>query len=309
VSAKQYQRLAGRPVLRHCLETLVRHPRVDGVRAVIHPADRALYDEAAAGLALLPPAEGGASRQDSVRNGLESLAGAPPALVLIHDGVRALLTPALIDRVIDGLQDHVAVLPALPVTDTLKRVADGRVDGTVERAGLARAEQSLGLRPRIGTGFDVHRLGPGDGMVLLGVWVAGPWRLIGHSDADVGLHALTDALLATCGAGDIGDHFPPSDPQWKGQASSLFLEHAARLVREAGGTILNADVSLVAEAPKIAPHRQAMRATLARLLGIAIERCSVKATTNETMGFVGRGEGIAAIATASVFYAPKGDAE
>lgn len=157
---------------------------------------------------------------------------------------------------------------------------------------------------RTGNGYDVHRFGPGDHVTLCGVAIPHGRALCGHSDADVGLHALTDALLATCGAGDIGDHFPPSDPQWRGQASSLFVEHAAQLVRRAGGTILNADISLIAEAPKIGPHRQDMRAALARLLTIDVGRCSVKATTNEQMGFVGRAEGIAAIATASVAYAP-----
>ena len=114
-------------------------------------------------------------------------------------------------------------------------------------------------------------------------------------------------LLATCGAGDIGDHFPPSDPQWKGAASHIFLEHAAAIVRKNGGTIMNADVSLIAEAPKIGPHRQAMREKLAEMLGIDLQRCSVKATTNEKIGFVGREEGIAAIATATVVFGRKPD--
>ena len=357
---KQYQRLAGRPVLRHCLETLARHPRVDGVRAVIHPADRALYDEASAGLELLTPAYGGASRQQSVRHGLESLADAPPELVLIHDGVRALLAPALIDRVIDALRDAPAVLPALPVTDTLKRVADGAVGGTVDRSGLyraqtpqgfrydailqahrgfagesmtddcalaeaagvkvvvvageetnikitdradlARAEQSLAgsMRPRIGMGFDVHRLGPGDGLVLMGVPIAGPWRLIGHSDADVGLHALTDALLGALAAGDIGSHFPPNEQRWAGADSALFLRHAGELVAAAGGMIEHVDVTLICEQPKIGPHRQAMVARVAALLAIAPARVSVKATTTERLGFAGRGEGIAAQAAATI---------
>ncbi len=155
---------------------------------------------------------------------------------------------------------------------------------------------------RTGNGYDVHRLEDGDGVTLCGVFIAHDRRLSGHSDADVALHALTDALLGTCGAGDIGDHFPPSDPQWRGAASELFLRHAVRLVGEAGGRVLNADVSLIAEAPRIGPHRAAMRARLSEMLGIAFERCSVKATTNERLGFIGRGEGIAAFATASVLY-------
>lgn len=160
---------------------------------------------------------------------------------------------------------------------------------------------------RTGNGYDVHRLEPGDGVTLCGIFIAHDRRLSGHSDADVALHALTDALLATCGAGDIGDHFPPSDPQWKGAPSRIFLEHAARIVRANGGTIMNADVSLIAEAPKIGPHRQAMREKLAEILGISLDRCSVKATTNEEIGFVGRREGIAAIATATVVYSKDDD--
>ena len=155
---------------------------------------------------------------------------------------------------------------------------------------------------RTGNGYDVHQLEPGDGVTLCGVKIPYDQRLKGHSDADVALHALTDALLATCGAGDIGDHFPPSDPQWKGAASRIFLEHAAKIVRDHGGTIMNADVSIIAEAPKIGPHRESMRKMLAEMLDIELERCSVKATTNEKIGFVGRGEGIAAIATATVVY-------
>jgi 2-C-methyl-D-erythritol 4-phosphate cytidylyltransferase/2-C-methyl-D-erythritol 2,4-cyclodiphosphate synthase len=155
---------------------------------------------------------------------------------------------------------------------------------------------------RTGNGYDVHQLEPGDGVTLCGVFIAHDHRLKGHSDADCALHALTDALLATCGAGDIGDHFPPSDPQWKGAASRIFLEHAARIVRERGGRIMNADISIIAEAPRIGPHRQAMRQALAEFLSIDLERCSVKATTNEKIGFVGRGEGIAAIATATVAF-------
>lgn len=160
---------------------------------------------------------------------------------------------------------------------------------------------------RTGNGYDVHQLEPGDGVTLCGIKIAHHLKLKGHSDADVALHALTDALLATCGAGDIGDHFPPSDPQWKGAASHIFLEHAAAIVRKNGGTIMNADVSLIAEAPKIGPHRQAMREKLAEMLGIELQRCSVKATTNEKIGFVGREEGIAAIATATVVFGRKPD--
>ncbi|MBO0902747.1 bifunctional 2-C-methyl-D-erythritol 4-phosphate cytidylyltransferase/2-C-methyl-D-erythritol 2,4-cyclodiphosphate synthase [Jiella sonneratiae] len=175
------------------------------------------------------------------------------------------------------------------------------------REDIARADAKLKDRHpmidvRTGNGYDVHRLVPGDHVTLCGVRIAHDQALDGHSDADVGLHALTDALLATCGAGDIGDHFPPSDPQWRGMASHVFVERAVAIVAEKGGRIMNADVSLICEAPKIAPHREAMRAKIAAITGLAMDRVSVKATTNEQLGFLGRREGIAAIATASVVY-------
>ncbi|MCJ8147551.1 bifunctional 2-C-methyl-D-erythritol 4-phosphate cytidylyltransferase/2-C-methyl-D-erythritol 2,4-cyclodiphosphate synthase [Shinella sedimenti] len=180
----------------------------------------------------------------------------------------------------------------------------GNVKLTLQK-DIAMADQRLSHAlpdVRTGNGYDVHQLVEGDGVTLCGLFIPHDQTLSGHSDADVALHALTDALLATCGAGDIGDHFPPSDPQWKGAASRIFLEHAAEIVRKAGGTIMNADVSLIAEAPKVGPHRDAMRRNLSEFLGISLERCSVKATTNEKIGFIGRREGIAAIATATVVY-------
>ncbi len=180
----------------------------------------------------------------------------------------------------------------------------GNVKLTLQK-DIAMADQRLshGLPDvRTGNGYDVHQLVEGDGVTLCGLFIPHNQKLSGHSDADVALHALTDALLATCGAGDIGDHFPPSDMQWKGAASRIFLEHAAGIVRANGGTIMNADVSLIAEAPKVGPHRDAMRRNLSDFLGISIDRCSVKATTNEKIGFIGRREGIAAIATATVVY-------
>jgi 2-C-methyl-D-erythritol 4-phosphate cytidylyltransferase/2-C-methyl-D-erythritol 2,4-cyclodiphosphate synthase len=155
---------------------------------------------------------------------------------------------------------------------------------------------------RIGTGFDVHAFGEGDHVMLGGVRVAHERGLQAHSDGDVVLHALCDALLGALVLGDIGTHFPPSDPQWKGAASRLFVEHAASIVRSYGGRIANADITLICEAPRIGPHREAMTIALANMLGIAATRISVKATTNEKLGFIGREEGIAAIATASVVY-------
>ncbi len=156
------------------------------------------------------------------------------------------------------------------------------------------------LEPRTGIGYDVHRLIPGDGVWICGHFIEHTHRLDGHSDADVGLHALTDALLGAISEGDIGTHFPPSDPQWKGAASYQFLAHAAELVRSRSGKIVNVDVAIVAEQPKIGPHRSAMVAAMAETLQIAPNRVSIKATTNERMGFAGREEGIAAFATATV---------
>lgn len=155
---------------------------------------------------------------------------------------------------------------------------------------------------RTGNGYDVHAFEPGDAVVLCGVSIPNDRKLSGHSDADVGLHALTDALLATCSAGDIGVHFPPSEDRWKGAASRLFVEHAAALLRSRGGRIANVDVTLICEEPKIGPHRDRMLDAMAEMLGISKTRVSVKATTNEKLGFIGRSEGIAAIATASVIF-------
>ncbi|MBO0662682.1 bifunctional 2-C-methyl-D-erythritol 4-phosphate cytidylyltransferase/2-C-methyl-D-erythritol 2,4-cyclodiphosphate synthase [Jiella sp. MQZ9-1] len=175
------------------------------------------------------------------------------------------------------------------------------------RQDIAAADRTLKERQamidvRTGNGYDVHRLIAGAQVTLCGVTIPHDQTLDGHSDADVCLHALTDALLATCGAGDIGDHFPPSDPQWRGAASKIFVERAVAIVREKGGRIMNADISLICEAPKIAPHREAMRAAVAEMTGLSLDRVSVKATTNEALGFLGRREGIAAIATASVVF-------
>ena len=153
---------------------------------------------------------------------------------------------------------------------------------------------------RIGQGFDVHRWGPGSSVWLCGVEIPHDRTLIGHSDADAGLHALTDAILGAIADGDIGDHFPPSDPQWKGAASDRFLVYAAERVAARGGRIVNVDVTLICEQPKVKPHRQAMRERLAALLDLPLDAVSVKATTSEGLGFTGRGEGLAAQAAACV---------
>lgn len=367
---KQYRPIGGRPVIEHTLSTFLAWDQSAPIAVVIHPDDEALFAPIPARLAAgerIITLHGGATRQQSVLAGLEALGATGITHVMIHDAVRPFISTDILDRTVTLFENGAtSVLPALAVTDTLKRGAQSQVVETVSRQGLyaAQTPQSFRYRDiveahraaaasnrtdftddasiaewaglqvtltegsvdnvkltlkrdiamadeklshglpdvRTGNGYDVHQLEAGDGVTLCGVFIEHDQRLKGHSDADVALHALTDALLATCGAGDIGDHFPPSDPQWKGAASSIFLEHAAKVVRGNGGTIMNADVSLIAEAPRIGPHRQAMREKLSEILGIALERCSVKATTNETIGFVGRREGIAAIATATVVY-------
>jgi 2-C-methyl-D-erythritol 4-phosphate cytidylyltransferase / 2-C-methyl-D-erythritol 2,4-cyclodiphosphate synthase len=358
---KQYLPLGGVPVLRHGLRTLLAHPAIASVRVIIHPDDRVHYDAAAGGLDLMAPVDGGAQRQDSVRNGLESLAGEAPDLVLIHDGARPFLDHGVVDRVLAGLESHQGAIAALPVQDTVKRGNGVRIVATIdrsalwraqtpqgfhyrpildahraaagaelsddaavaERAGiavalvegsednfkvttmddLARAERHLAARNgdiRTGQGFDVHVFGPGDHVWLCGVAVPHAQGLVGHSDADVGLHALTDAMLGAIGAGDIGMHFPPSEPQWRGAPSHRFLRHAAGLVAAAGGSIAHVDVTIICERPQVGPHRAAMTARIAEILALAPTRVNVKATTTEGLGFTGRGEGIAAQAVATI---------
>ncbi|NEX93917.1 bifunctional 2-C-methyl-D-erythritol 4-phosphate cytidylyltransferase/2-C-methyl-D-erythritol 2,4-cyclodiphosphate synthase, partial [Caulobacter sp. 17J65-9] len=169
-----------------------------------------------------------------------------------------------------------------------------------EDFAMAEALAGTARQVRVGQGFDAHRWGPGESVWLCGVEIAHDQTLIGHSDADAGLHAVTDAVLGAIGAGDIGDHFPPTDPQWKGAPSDLFLKHAVGLVTARGGRLLNVDVTLVCERPKVKPHREAMRTRLAEILALPLDAVSVKATTTEGMGFTGRQEGLAAQAIATV---------
>jgi 2-C-methyl-D-erythritol 4-phosphate cytidylyltransferase/2-C-methyl-D-erythritol 2,4-cyclodiphosphate synthase len=184
---------------------------------------------------------------------------------------------------VEGAPDNVKITTAADVEEARRKL-----------------EAPMTLEPRIGTGFDVHRFAEGSSVWLCGVEIPHTYRLEGHSDADVGLHALTDALLGTIGDGDIGKHFPPSDPKWKGAASHLFLADAARRVRERGGRIVNVDVTFLAEAPKIGPHRPAMQARVAEILAITPDRVGIKATTMEELGSIGRREGIVAMASALV---------
>ena len=367
---KQYRELAGRAVLAWTVEAFLDHRDVDAVRVIIHRDDREAYDAAMSALLdhpkLLAPVPGGAERQDSVRLGLESVADNAPALVLIHDAARPFIDAATVSRVVGALETADGAIAALPVHDTIKRAsADGRIETTVPREALWRAQTPQGFRfdkilaahraadgerltddaavaeaaglpvalvagspdnmkitqaedfgmaetllgrkaganpmeYRTGHGFDVHAFEDGNAVVICGVEIPHEKKLKGHSDADVGMHALTDAIFGALSEGDIGDHFPPSDPQWKGAPSRVFLEKARERVAARGGRIAHCDVTLMCEAPKIGPHRDAMRAALAEILRIDSARVSVKATTTEQLGFTGRREGIAAMATASL---------
>ncbi len=367
---KQYHEIGGRAVLYRTIKAFANHPAIGRICVSIHPDDETLFRDSAGKFAdIVLCVNGGVTRQELTRLALEALKSDGPAVVLIHDGVRPFVDASLIDRVIAATDVDHGALPALPVSDTLKReAADGTILETVSRAGLHTAQtpqgfpfaailaahqkasaagrsdftddaaiaEWTGLPVRIvpgspdnlkitwakdiamaherlsgsagfpdvrtGNGYDVHSFEPGDFVMLCGIPIPHGKKLAGHSDADVGLHALTDALLATCGAGDIGTHFPPLDPKWKGASSRIFVEHAASIVRSKGGRIANADITLICEAPRIGPYRNAMTQELSDMLGIAPERISIKATTNEKLGFIGREEGIAAIATASVIY-------
>lgn len=361
--AKQAVHLLGRPVLRHAAEALLREGGVTAIQPVSAPGEEAALAALLDGLPILPPVAGGATRQESVRRGLEALADNPPDVVLVHDAARPVVPPGTIPALLATLAEVPGAIPALPVSDTLKRGEDGRIAATVARAGLFRAQTPQGFRygallaahraareeatddaqlleaaglpvalvaghesnvkitwpedlarvetamlarlvPRMGTGFDVHRIVEGRPMVLCGVVVPCPFGLDGHSDADVGIHALCDAIYGALAEGDIGRWFPPSEMQWKDADSARFLRHAAERIAARGGWLANADVTLICERPKITPHAEAMRARLAELLGVEVGRVSVKATTTERLGFPGRGEGIAAQAAATVLLPP-----
>ena len=376
---KQYRSLAGQPLLARTLLAFLRRADVASVIPVIHADDRSLFESVVSTLRpadverLAEPVIGGASRQDSVRAGLEALGRRCAAhetvaarhLVLIHDGARPFVSDALITRALANARDFGAAVPGCAVFDTIKAVgererivgtpdrsklravqtpqafaldlileahrraaSDGRQDLTddaavAEYAGhdvfvfegeatnikittstdLHAAENRLLstlLDVRTGQGFDVHSFTGGDHVWLGGVRIPHDRALSGHSDADVVLHALTDALLGAIGDGDIGSHFPPSEARWKGAASSIFLRHAVDLVGARGGTIASLNATVVCEMPKVGPHRDAMRARIAEIAGVAVDRVGITATTSERMGFTGRGEGIVAWGLATI---------
>jgi len=358
---KQFRLLHGLPMLRRSVLAFAGHPDIAFIQVMIGPGQDARATETLEGIERLPFVTGGATRQETVRRGLEALAAHKPDFVLIHDAARPFVSRALIDRLVAMLKSgSPAAIPLVAVADTLKREDSDGLWTTVPREGLFRAQtpQAFGFeailkahrehaheavtddmalaelagltianvpgeeintkmtRPedfelaerwlagaaefRTGMGLDAHRFVAGDHVWLCGIKIAHDMTLEGHSDADAGLHALTDAMLGAIGQGDIGQHFPPTDQKWRGAPSSLFLEHAAKLVRAASGEIVHCDLTLICERPKIAPHREAMQTRVAEILGIDRARVSIKATTTEGMGFTGRREGLAAQAIATV---------
>lgn len=362
---KQYRAIAGEPVIRPSLARFASHRAIDAVQPVIHPDDAAMFQAATAGLDLLSAVHGSATRQGSVRAGMEALAPRKPDIVLIHDAARPFLSDALVTRAIDAARASGAAVPAIAVADTVKKIdSTGAIVATIDRTDLrmvqtpqafafpmlldahrraaaagredftddAALAEWAGQRVavfegeagnvklttgddfvraetlrmaalsdvRTGNGFDVHAFVEGDHVMLGGVRIAHSRGVTGHSDADVALHALVDAVLGALAEGDIGQHFPPSDPQWRGVSSDRFLAFACERVRARAGVVAHLDVSIVCEAPRISPHRDAMRARIAAIAGIPLTRVAVKATTSEKLGFTGRGEGIVAMATATV---------
>lgn len=366
---KQYRRLGGRPVLAQALAPFLAEQAIARIAVAIGDGDEDRYADAVGGLdpaRLARPVTGGASRQESVRHGLQALSrDGFDGLVLVHDAARPFVSASLIRTALEALKDgDVAAIPALPVTDTIKRLdAAGRIAETPPRDRLVSVQtpQVFALAPllaaheaaaaqglegftddaalmewaghpvmtfagdpaniklthpqdfedrtrmdsrplvtRVGTGYDVHAFGPGDHVWLGGVRIAHDCGVLAHSDGDVALHALTDALLGALSEGDIGTHFPPSDPQWQGAASCRFLAFAAERVRARGGRIDHLDLTIVCEAPKVGPHREAIRAAVAAAAGVTPGKVAIKATTSERMGFTGRREGLAALATATI---------
>lgn len=361
---KQFRHWRGKPLIRHSVETLA----AEGAAPLIVVVAADARDHAANalfGIAGITFVTGAATRQGSVRAGLEALEDAAPERVLIHDAARPDLPRAVMARLLMALDDYPGAIPVLPVVDSLAIAsATGVMAGKAERETLRRVQTPQAFRfadilaahrvwmgaadagddaqvlsahdgsirlvggderlkkitfaedfaapmtaPaafRVGQGFDVHRLEAGEELWLAGVRIPHDKGLSGHSDADVALHAITDALLGAVGEGDIGTHFPPSDPQWRGARSGQFLQHAVGLARAAGYEAANVDLTLICEAPKIGPHRPAMRAEVARLMGLDEVAVSIKATTTERLGFTGRGEGIAAQAVVCVTLATQG---
>ena len=357
---KQFRRIGGRAVLAHAYDGLAAHPAIEAIHIVLGEGQEAEARALLGDRAVAAFVTGADSRRGSVRAGLEAIAAADGAdIVLIHDAARPYLPTAMIDRLLAALETAQGAMPALPVADTLVRGADGVMGEGVDRGALyrvqtpqafrfdtilaahrgwderreatddaqilrgwghdvllvqgderlekltypqdfARAEAMIARTTRVGMGYDVHRLAEDEELWLGGLLIPHDRGLAGHSDADVALHAIVDAILGALAEGDIGSHFPPSDPKWRGASSDKFLAYACDRVAARDGRIEHVDLTIICEAPKIGPHREAMRARIADILAVPVDRVSVKATTTERLGFAGRREGIAAQAVATL---------
>jgi 2-C-methyl-D-erythritol 4-phosphate cytidylyltransferase/2-C-methyl-D-erythritol 2,4-cyclodiphosphate synthase len=354
---KQFALYHGRPLIRHSVEALA----AAGVAPIVVAIPAGCAEMATKLLSGLDVVliEGGATRQLSVRAGLERLAETAPRSVLIHDAARPGLRSSVIGRLLTALIDAPGVIPVLPVVDSIYSEAEGPVprdglhrvqtpqafrfdailaahrawQGEPDAGDDAEVARGAGIEVRLvggdealrkvtyagdlaasvlpayrtGFGYDVHRLTTGEELWLCGVRIEHSQGLAGHSDADVALHALTDAVLGAAAAGDIGEHFAPNDPRWRDASSDRFLAHAVALAAAKGYAVAHVDVTIVCEAPRIGPHKPAMRARIADILGVESDSVSVKATTTERLGFAGRGEGIAAQAVATLYLIQDGE--
>lgn len=350
--AKQFAPIRGKAMLSHSAASFADHPDIDALYIVIGSGQEAMAINALAGISVDGIIVGGDTRQNSVFKGLEYISNdISNANILIHDAARPDLPHDVIDRLLAALDKSVAVIPVLPMVDSLVKLAGQVMETPIDRNAIGRvqtpqafdfisiraAHRKAQLQPlinysddaqimhaaghqvaivsgdaalhkytfvedfmdkgkgqfRIGSGYDVHRFAIGEQLWIGGIKIDSDIGLVGHSDADIVLHALTDALLGALSMGDIGDHFPPTDPQWKGASSDIFIKHACNLAIEAGYAISNADITIICEAPKIGPHRLRIRQSIANILDVGLDQISVKATTTEKLGFTGRGEGMA----------------
>jgi 2-C-methyl-D-erythritol 4-phosphate cytidylyltransferase/2-C-methyl-D-erythritol 2,4-cyclodiphosphate synthase len=367
---KQYMPLAGVPLLRHSILAFLNHPQIDEVICVIHPDDVKLYEETVLGLDLLTPVFGGQTRQASIRLGLEALGEYHPDKVLIHDGVRPFVSKRIINGILEKLKTHPAVIPAVVVEDTLKKIDDNKIEWTLERENLWRAQTPQGFiyedilnshiafkdlnftddsalneyagipvaivpgsqnnfkitteedyerakqilpllisnvseEVRCGIGFDVHayrslQVNETPTIFLGGVEIEFNKKIIAHSDGDVVIHALMDAILGAIGMGDIGEHFPNYDSKWQNADSKEMLKNILQLLNKKSAIINNIDLVIIAQEPKINKHKEAMKNQLALITNLNISKINIKATTTEQLGFIGRSEGIACQAVVSV---------
>ena len=367
---KQYMPLAGVPMLRHTILSFLNHPKIDDVICTIHPDDVALYEESTIGIDLLNPVFGGKTRQISVHNGLEALREYNPDKVLIHDGARPFVTKRVINGILEKLEIHPAVIPAIAIEDTIKKYHEGKIQWTVEREDLWRAQTPQGFiykdiltahttlkhmnftddaaldeycgipvaivpgsqnnfkittqedyeraqriislridnvsqETRCGIGYDVHAFrnkeeGEDCYIKIGGCDIKFDRKVKAHSDGDVAIHALIDALLGAIGKGDIGQHFSDKDPKWEDCDSKQMLRLTNHMVHKAGAKILNIDLTIICEEPNLSNYKKKMAMEIAKTLNISDKRVNIKATTTEKLGFLGKKEGIAAQAICSI---------